>query len=925
MTPARWEKAGELFHEALELPGSERREWLRRVCAEDTEMLEEVESLLGSDSDGAGKILESQIKPAFTALVRATMPERAGPYRLVRELGRGGMGTVYLGERDDDEYQTKVAIKLVRRGMDTGIILNRFYRERQTLARLQHPNIARLLDGGTTAEGEPYIVMEFIEGEKITDYCQEHELTTGRRLELFLDVCKAVDYAHRQFVVHRDLKPGNILVDRTGAVKLLDFGICKLLQAQAVGGDETAEFGPTPLTPDYSSPEQIRGEATTIVSDVYSLAAVLYELLTGVKPHKIAEYTLRGIERGICEEAIAKPSTVSKSRALSRQLQGDLDNILLKALQKDPGRRYETIEQFAGDIRRHLAHQPVQARPDTLAYRTGKFVRRRHGLVVSAALVLLTLLAGVLVSMRSARIANENLQLVRQLSNTFVFDVYDAVRDLPGSTRARQLIVQTGLNYLDNLTRNAGRDVGLQLELAAAYRRIGDVQGAVMAANLGDTASAMASYGKAMVLLEAVLAQDAAQEKALSQMLDLHRAMGAVLEYTKNPQEAIAAYRKSEKLAESIRQRTPTDSGVLTHLAFTHSALGRALYRAGDLPAARESYVRAKELLEPLIAADSANRSLQASLATAYSGLGQSDARMGRMEQALDGYRKAVAVREKLVALDGANVNYQRGLMIAYSSVGDVLGNPNLPNLGDTVRAVEAYEKMVGVARRVHEADPADQRARGDYGMALSRVAQLLPESRSRERIQTLRQAIELLQEVARLDPQNVDARSNMAANYNFLGDAYQQFGEDEEAVETYRAGLAIAEPILKAGGNLTSTTVVLLYQKLGVVLAKRGRRDEAIEQARRVLALTDPAGAVTLGRPAGSRKMFVARGMAAVGRVYAQVARSSGSRAADAMEARRWLRKSLEAYRAEESNPVFNNAHRRDVREVATILEGVK
>lgn len=291
--------------------------------------------------------------------------------------------------------------------MNTGIILNRFYRERQTLARLQHPNIARLLDGGTTAEGEPYIVMEFIQGEKITDYCREHELSTGRRLEVFLDVCKAVEYAHRHFVVHRDLKPGNILVDRSGAVKLLDFGICKLLQAQ-VAGDETAEFGPTPLTPDSSSPEQIRGEATTIVSDVYSLAAVLYELLTGVKPHKIAEYTLRGIERGICEGEIPKPSSVCESRALSRQLQGDLDNILLLALQKVPRRRYESIELFAADIRRHLAHQPVKARPDTLAYRTGMFVRRRHGLVVSGAVVLLTLVAGVLVSMRSARIPNEN-------------------------------------------------------------------------------------------------------------------------------------------------------------------------------------------------------------------------------------------------------------------------------------------------------------------------------------------------------------------------------------------------------------------------------------------------------------------------------------------------------------------------------------
>jgi tetratricopeptide (TPR) repeat protein/tRNA A-37 threonylcarbamoyl transferase component Bud32 len=925
MTPARWKRAGELFHQALERPAGERRPWLGELCAGDTEMLAEVESLLGSDADGAGKILADKIEPAFSALVRGNMPERAGPYRLVRELGRGGMGTVYLGERDDDEYQTKVAIKLVRRGMDTGIILNRFYRERQTLARLQHPHIARLLDGSTTADGEPYIVMEYIEGDRITDYCRAHELNTTRRLELFLDVCKAVDYAHRQFVVHRDLKPGNILVDRTGAVKLLDFGICKLLQAPAVSGDETMEFERAPLTPDYSSPEQIRGEATTIVSDVYSLAAVLYELLTGVKPHRITEYTLRGIERGICEEEIAKPSTVCEDRAVSRQLQGDLDTILLLALQKDPRRRYETIEQFAADVRRHLAHQPVKARPDTLAYRAGKFVRRRRGLVVSAALVVLSLLAGVLVSMRSARIANENLQLVRQLSNTFVFDVYDAVSDLPGSTRARQLVVQTGLKYLDNLSQNASGDEEFQVELGMAYRRIGDVQGNVMKANLGDTASAMASYGKAMRLFEAVLAKDPGQGKALGQMLSLHLAMGAVLEYTKNTKESIATYRKAVELAAAVMQANPEDRGIREHLASAHAALGRGWQRSGDLAAARQSYLQAKELFEPLAKAAPGNRILQGSLATVYGGIGMADARMGRMQEALAGHRKAAAIREQLVAANSANVDYQRELMFAYSHIGDVLGNPNLPNLGETARAVEAYEKMLVVARRVQEADPSDQRARGDYSIALSRVAQLLPEARSRERVELIRKSLTLQQEVAALDPQNVDIRTAMATNYNFLGDAYGSLREDENAAQAYRAGLKTVEPLLHIGSNLISTTCLLLYQKLGEVRVRQGAREEGLALARRALALSDSASPVTLRRPEATRKTFTARGLGAVGRVYARAARSAGSQPGDAAEARRWLTASLAEYRRLENSPVFNNAHRRDVNEVAKILEGVR
>jgi serine/threonine protein kinase len=429
MKGERWERVGELFDGAMEVAEGERERWVRAACGEDGELAEEVLSLLASDAEGEG-FVAGQVAPAVAKLMEGGgllgAPVRVGPYRLVSELGRGGMGTVYLAERDDAQYQTQVAIKLVRRGMDTDLILHRFYRERQTLARLQHPHIARLLDGGMTEERLPYIVMEYVKGSRITEYCRERGLGVRARLELFLDVCDAVAYAHRQFVVHRDLKPGNILVDETGAVKLLDFGICKLLHAEAGGGEVTVEAGPAPLTPEYASPEQILGKPTNIASDVYSLGAVLYELLTGEKPHKIVDYSLRGIEKGICEAEIVRPG------ALARHLAGDLDTILMHALEKDPGRRYASIEQFAEDVRRHLTDQPVRARPDTVRYRVGKFLKRRKGLTAAAAAVLLTLLAGVAVSMQAARRANESLGLVRQLSNTFVFDVYDAVQELPG-------------------------------------------------------------------------------------------------------------------------------------------------------------------------------------------------------------------------------------------------------------------------------------------------------------------------------------------------------------------------------------------------------------------------------------------------------------------------------------------------------------
>jgi eukaryotic-like serine/threonine-protein kinase len=290
MTPESWRHVGELFHEAVALPPGERTAWAVQACAGDQEILRELSSLLESDRKAREGFVHDQVKAGLVGFyeqeARAREPERAGPYRLVREIGKGGMGTVYLGRRDDQEYDIDVAVKLVTPGMDTGFVLQRFRRERQILASLDHPHIARLLDGGTIGDDVPYIVMEYVDGLRITEYYRQRQLSVEQRLRLFLDVCGAVEHAHRRFVVHRDIKPGNILVTHAGVVKLLDFGICKLLYSDPLGQDTITEAGRL-MTPDYASPEQIRGEPVTVVSDVYSLAAVLYELLTASfrQPH----------------------------------------------------------------------------------------------------------------------------------------------------------------------------------------------------------------------------------------------------------------------------------------------------------------------------------------------------------------------------------------------------------------------------------------------------------------------------------------------------------------------------------------------------------------------------------------------------------------------------------------------------------------
>ncbi|HEX2931523.1 MAG TPA: serine/threonine-protein kinase, partial [Candidatus Binatia bacterium] len=390
MTPESWRRVGEIFHQAVEVPTADRGRWVVSACNENEELLREVNSLLRNDQD-ARAFVQERLKAGVEAFVddervRRT-PERAGPYRLIREIGHGGMGTVYLAERDDDQYKIAAAIKLVTPGLDTDFVLRRFRRERQILAQLDHPNIARLLDGGTTAEGLPYIVMEYVAGQPISEYCRQRHLTTGEILKLFLNVCAAVAHAHRQFIVHRDLKPGNILVRPDGAVKLLDFGICKVLYSHALLGGDTVTDGGRLLTPDYASPEQIRGDPVTIASDVYSLAAVLYELLTGQKPHRFKNASLLEVERAVCEQEITRPSAAVPDAAIARRLRGDLDLILLQALDKDPARRYTSVEQFADDLRRHLERLPVKAQEPRLSYRLRKLIARRKASFATAALV----------------------------------------------------------------------------------------------------------------------------------------------------------------------------------------------------------------------------------------------------------------------------------------------------------------------------------------------------------------------------------------------------------------------------------------------------------------------------------------------------------------------------------------------------------
>ena len=446
---------------------------------------------------------------------------RLGPYRIVGEAGRGGMSEVFKAVRDDQQYEKQVAIKLLKAGLDTDSLLRRFKAERQILAQLSHPNIAHLLDGGATEDGAPYLVMEYIEGKPIDAYCDERQLGVNERLDLFRSLCSAVHYVHQHLMVHGDLKPGNVLVTEQGVVKLLDFGIAKLLSPTPTAGREEPRATTfLALTPEYASPEQVRGEPISTASDVYSLGVLLYRLLAGDLPHKATGSTTWALAQQICEQDPAPPSVTAEQATIgygrfAKTLRGELDNVVLKALKKVPEERYASAEQLAEDLRRYLRGFPVAARPDTTSYRVRKFAQRHKSAAVAAGLFVAALIAGIITTSWQAHRADverlraeRHLNDVRELTSVYLADVYDAVAYLPGGTKARKLLVENSIKYLAGLEREAQDSPQLQRDLAVAYDRLGDVQGDYIGANLGDTQGALDSYRRALNLRRALVEHD---------------------------------------------------------------------------------------------------------------------------------------------------------------------------------------------------------------------------------------------------------------------------------------------------------------------------------------------------------------------------------------------------------------------------------
>ena len=903
MTEERWRKVEELFNRALEVPAAERSAWVNEACAGDLELRAEVVSLLANDLTATSP-LGKQVAEAVVAFSDRPVARYAGPYELIGEIGRGGMGTVYKARRADQAYDAIVAVKLVRPGMDTDFVLSRFRRERQTLARLTHPNIARLLDGGNTSDGVPYIVMEYIDGVRVTEYCEREQLTLTQRLGLFLPVCLAVDYAHRNFVVHRDIKPGNILVDAMGTPKLLDFGICKLLHANPLEDAEAMTREMNMMTPDYASPEQILGESISARSDVYSLGAVLYELMTGRRPHRFEKLTPMAIEAEICRGKIVLPSETGQGSA-ARQLRGDLDNIVLRALEKDPERRYDSAAALAQDIQRYLDHEPVSARPATAWYRTRKFLFRHKLLAGAVGAVMLASLIGTVVSVRQARRAESRERQVRSMARTFLYDVHDSIRDLPGATAARQKVVTTAVGYLDALAAEGAKEPELLRELASGYQRIADIQGSdARGAHLGDAKASLASYEKAGRFWDQLLVRQPQDLSAAIGRLTALRRSGDLLTRLTGTREALTLYDQAEQSGRAWLKIHPHDKELRGMMVAILSASARRSREVSDLTRSLTTGREALALAEELNRDFPRDFEILSSVSSGEAAVGMTLARLGNLGEAMPLYRRAVARNEELLAAQPTSVAARRTLMISYSHLGDTLGHPELPNLGDPAGAEAVYAKMAGIGRGLYENDAKDARAASDYAIALMRWAAVTPAPALRE--ERLQRSLGLIRGLLAAKPDNQTLIMYEAMVEQQLGNLRESAGRRGEALMYWRRALDTAKPHVGKGVTAMARSVVHLARQLAAIEPDRAAGAAAAALA---LSVAEKAAGQAKDPTDVPARVLLPRAYAANARFHA--------RWGDAAQAAQWCTRAIEAWRALAPHSGFLDQDRREWKEM--------
>lgn len=844
IAPETWKRLESLLTDGLEVPAAERETWIESVRREHPDLVPLLSRMLATH-DRAERAAELETVPKLAPPPPSRFAEGnlVGPFRLVRLLGRGGMGEVWLARQADGRLDREVALKLPTNLEAGELRAERFVRERDILAKLVHPNIARLYDAGAGADGQPWLALEYVEGVALDRHVTERGLGIPATLALFRQVLAAVAHAHRHLVVHRDLKPANILIDREGQVKLLDFGIAKLVEdAEAEGAADLTRLGGRVFTRRYAAPEQVDAGAITTATDIYALGVILHELLAGASPYRSVREGKSLTDLQLVSEEIAPPS------ALRRELAGDLDAILLKALRRDPAGRYATVEALDEDIQRHLEHRPVRARAGTWRYLAGRFARRHRLPIAVASVAAVALVAGIVAVDRERQVAvaeraraeaeraraEKHFASVRKLANTFIFEVHDEIDTLPGSLKAREKLVKTSLEYLDAIAAEAGADANLRFELASAYKRIASIQGQPGGANLGDLPAAIRSLEKSKALHASIDAERGRDLASLRERTNTSYVLARAYAVQADPRwkpeiELVVAL--SDRAA-ALPGATTRDRGRVAG-ALAEQAHLTSLF-SGQSPEVDALVQRAIASLEQLAAEAPADTTVRMNLASTYHRAAEILSGDKRTPESL---KLAIAVRRKGLALyDALERELPNDQRIP------TIRAENLVGLADALAAAGETREAVAVAadakRRygaLHRADPKNADLASSHMQALttaSTVARLAGDLPAAKR--EAREAIALERTLPEATRASKEGRNYRADAQYALGMALFETGKRADAARR-GALLREARPLLAAAVDFIAAART---EKLGAIPEGEAKaREDALRACDQALA----------------------------------------------------------------------------------------
>ncbi len=794
MNPERWQQIKDILESVLEQPLQKRPEYLDKLCGADYELLSEVKSLLAFENSKEAEIFENN---RLISIFSKEAPENSGgfigkqigKYRIERELGAGGMGVVFYATRADGDFEQKVAVKFLRH-FSSASAFQRFLLERKILARLHHRFIAQLIDGGTTAEGTPYLVMEYVKGTPITRYADEQKLSLEEQLALFGKVCSAVSFAHQNSIVHRDLKPDNILITDEGIPKLLDFGIAKLLSESEVKATVTEQQA---FTPEYASPEQIKGEAITAASDVYVLGIILYELLSGKRPFQFADTANhKEIRHVVNHSEPPKLSDTSNQFKIQKQnpklFKGDLDNIVLKALKREPERRYESVEQLAEDLRRYSSGLPVKARPDTFFYRASKFINRQRWAIFAAGLVISILLSGIITTFQQWRRtererlrAEQRAESLRNISKSLIFDVHDAIRNLPGNLPARKILLDRAVEQIQLLAQDAEDNPDLQDELAQAYFNVGEMQ----------------------------------------------QAAGNITESEESHRRATAIY-------EKLTIENPQNPNYFRGLARGYGFLANIAYLRGETEKSGELYAQVLPILERLNSENPNDSKNLSDLWNAYSNRAISLIKLGKPEEALVVCQKALEVAERLNQTDDSAPDNRQ---IFYQTKGLIADAES--SSGNFEKAIIEFRNVITEAEKLHNEFPEDTRFQYDLWAFYRQTGIAFDKSGNfSEAVPNLEKSLELVENLMLNNPQDAGYKRNASITIFALGQAFLNHREPKKALDFLLRSRAMSENLLKndASNGETIADLAMIYGSLGLARTRTGALDEGLSNQEKAL-----------------------------------------------------------------------------------------